>query len=58
MICQFASPVEIVDIHKQPEVYRINNNVILFSVKKYKLIGFIFRLLFWKENIGKENSMQ
>lgn len=21
MICQFASPVEIVDIHKQPEVF-------------------------------------
>lgn len=58
MICQFASPVEIVDIHKQPEVHRINNNLILFSVKKYNLIGFIFRLLFWKENIGKENSMQ
>jgi len=29
MICQFASPVEIVDIHKQPEVYRINNSIAL-----------------------------
>lgn len=34
MICQFASPVEIVDIHKQPEVYKINNYVALLPVKK------------------------
>lgn len=30
MICQFASPVEIVDIHKQPEVF------VLFFILNYK----------------------
>lgn len=54
MICQFASPVEIVDIHKQPEV----SIIALFPVKIHNLICFIFRLLFWKENTGKENLMQ
>lgn len=58
MICQFASPVEIVDIHKQPEVYKMNNSIALILFKKHNLICFIFRLLFWKESIGKENLMQ
>lgn len=56
MICQFASPVDLVDIHKQPEVclflgywYRKNKNKILISS--------ISRQLFWKENTGKENLM-
>jgi len=40
MICQFASPVEIVDIHKQPEVHRINNSVALFPVKIFLLVLF------------------
>jgi len=53
MICQFASPVEIVDIHKQPEVLKKRKK----KKENTNLICFIFRQLFWKGNIGNGNLM-
>lgn len=51
MICQFASPVEIVDIHKQPEVFLLfYNDELKFNQSYFQAV--VLEGKYWKRKFN------